>query len=109
MNNHESVEKNIDLMQLSVMVRNSSRTKDLQKCFSCVIDAMSKYPHSPQPHNLIGVLLVKEGNHAQAMKHFRAAWALDPTFIPARWNLENFGTFYSSGKFALDEEDCVAS
>ena len=26
-------------------------------------------------------------------KHFRAAYALDPTYIPARQNLEVYGTF----------------
>ncbi|MPN31218.1 hypothetical protein SDC9_178692 [bioreactor metagenome] len=39
------------------------------------------------------------------MKHFRAAWALDPTYIPARQNLDCYGTFFSNGKCAYDESD----
>ena len=42
-----------------------------------------------------------------AMKHFRAAWALDPAYLPARQNLDTFGTFFSHGKSAYDESDCT--
>ena len=48
----------------------------------------------------------KEGDHPGAMKHFRAAYALDPTYLPARQNLDHYGTFYSRGGCAYDESDC---
>ncbi len=67
---------------------------------------IGKYPHAPEPHNLFGLVLEKEDNHLLAMKHFRAAWALDPTYLPARYNLENFGSFSPQGKGAFDETDC---
>ena len=70
------------------------------------ITAMSVYPDAPQPHNLLGVLLEKQGDHLLAMKHFRAAYALDPTYWPARHNLDHFGTFHSTGRCAFDESDC---
>lgn len=38
-----------------------------------------------------------------AMKHFRAAWALDPTYLPARQNMDSF---YPSDKWAYNESDC---
>jgi len=38
-----------------------------------------------------------------AMKHFRASYALDPAYFPARYNLECFGNFYPKGKWAYDE------
>lgn len=50
--------------------------------------------------------LKKIGDHAAAMKHFRAAWALDPTYLPSRFNLNQYSEFYSSKKFAFDESDC---
>ena len=56
-------------------------------------DAMKNYPDAPEPHNIFGIVLEKQGNHASAMRHFRAAYALDPSYAPARQNLENFGTF----------------
>ena len=40
---------------------------------------MAENPHGAVPHNLMGILLEKESNHVLAMKHFRAAYALDPT------------------------------
>ncbi len=39
------------------------------------------------------------------MKHFRAAWALDPTYLPASHNLNTYGTFFSNGSCAFDESD----
>jgi hypothetical protein len=67
---------------------------------------MKNSPHAPEPHNLLGMLLENQGDHLLAMKHFRAAWALEPTYLPARYNLEVYGTFFSKGAGAYDEEDC---
>lgn len=53
---------------------------------------MSKYPHAPQTHNLMGIILEKKEEHAAAMKHFRAALALDPTYYPAKHNLDMYGS-----------------
>lgn len=39
------------------------------------------------------------------MKHFRAAWALDPSYLPAKHNLNTYGTFFSTGHCAFDERD----
>ena len=55
--------------------------------------AMSEAPHAPEPHNLMGIILENENDHIGAMKHFRAAWALDPTYLPARFNMEQYGRF----------------
>lgn len=52
--------------------------------------AMCLYPHSPIPHNLMGILMAKQKNHLLALKHFRAAYALDPTYLPARNNLDQY-------------------
>ncbi len=38
-----------------------------------------------------------QGNHLMAMKHFRVAWDLEPTYLPARQNLEVFGNTHSNG------------
>lgn len=80
----------------------------LQSCTERICEAMERYPHAPQPHNLLGIVLEKLGDHAAAMKHFRAAWALDPTYKPASHNLDTYGTFSSYGKCAYDESDVPA-
>ncbi len=107
MERKEISEKAEELNRLCVTVRELISLRDYEKCESLIRSAMGKYPHAPEPHNLIGILLEKKGDHLTAMKHFRAAWALDPTYIPARQNLDCYGTFYSSGKCAYDENDCV--
>lgn len=71
-----------------------------------IVKMLAKYPHSPVPHNLLGLLLEKESNHILAMKHFRAGYALDPTYLPCRYNMNQYGSMYPTGKFAYCEEDC---
>ncbi|HBF66762.1 MAG TPA: hypothetical protein DDW34_14815 [Clostridium sp.] len=102
-------ENNEDLFSLCRAVRELIDTQNYDKCKALIFDAMRRYPHSPEPHNLIGILLEKIGEHAAAMKHFRAAWALDPTYLPAQQNLECYGTFYSKGRCAYDERDCISN
>lgn len=68
---------------------------------------MLKSPHSAIPHNLIGILLEKQNMHLLAMKHFRTACALEPTYAPSRLNLERYGKFCSSGDGIYSEEDCL--
>ena len=77
-----------------------------QECKELITAAMGKYPHAPHPHNLIGILFEKMGDHHAAIKHFRAAWALDPAYLPARRNLDRFASYYSKGACAFDETDC---
>lgn len=96
-----------ELSTLCATVRELTVEGRYNQCEVLIFNAMERYPHAAEPHNLIGVLLEKEGDHLMAMKHFRAAQALDPTYLPARQNLESFGTFYSSGRCAYDESDCV--
>ncbi|MBE6904804.1 MAG: hypothetical protein E7476_00790 [Ruminococcaceae bacterium] len=104
---NEISESKKELNELCAAVRECAYTGEYQKCKNLIFDAMGKHPHAPEPHNLLGVLLEKEGDHLTAMKHFRAAWALDPTYLPARQNLDSFGTFFSKGKYAFDESDCT--
>ena len=99
-------EEKKELSELCDSVKNLAHEGSLSKCEKLIADAMGKYPHAPQPHNLMGVLFEIRKDHAGAIKHFRAAWSLDPTYIPARHNLENFASFYTNNKFAFDENDC---
>ncbi len=101
LNNRENLTKLCDT------VKDLIGMQDYQTCENMICQAMGSYPHAPQPHNLIGILLEKKGDHSCAMKHFRAAWALDPTYLPARQNLECYGTFFSKGRCAYDEKDCI--
>lgn len=55
-----------------------------------IVEAMARYPHSPIPHNLMGILLERQKNHLLALKHFRAAYALDPTYWPVQYNMDQY-------------------
>lgn len=94
------------LTSLCSEVRNMVTQGKLDPCLDRIRNAMAACPDAPQPHNLLGIVLEKQGRHTEAMRHFRAAWALDPTYIPAEQNLETYATFYSGGRCAFDESDC---
>lgn len=96
------------LMELCNQVRLLINDRKYEECEKMITDSMKKYPHAPEPHNLMGMFLEVDDNHLLAMKHFKAAWALDPTYLPSRHNLEAFGTFFSKGEGAYDETDCPA-
>lgn len=101
-----ALEKNQELTLLCGTVRTLLKHSEFQECELLISEAMGKHPHDPQPHNLFGVLFEQEGKHTEAMKHFRAAWALDPSYLPARCNMDHYGSFSYKGKYAIDETDC---
>lgn len=94
-----------EIEELCASVRKLVSEKKYGECISSITRVMGNYPHAPEPHNLLGIVLEKMGDHLMAMKHFRAAWALDPSYLPANHNLNTYGTFFSSGKCAYDESD----
>lgn len=81
------------LQRLALQIRFLAQEGSYEKGKQLTAEAMKEFPDSAEPHNLLGILLEKTGEHSLAMKHFRAAYALDPTYAPARKNLEVFGTF----------------
>lgn len=96
----------IECKKICMRVRTLIDAHAYEQCYEIITEAMKKYPSAPQPHNLLGILLENQGNHLLAMKHFRAAWALDPTYLPARYNLEVYGTFFTTKQGAYDETEC---
>lgn len=94
-----------ELDQLCMSVRAFVIDGAYETCIKLICQAMERHPHAPQPHNLMGIILEKVGDHSTAMKHFRAAWALDPTYLPATHNLNMYGAFVHNGDCAFDESD----
>ena len=54
----------------------------------------------------MGILFVSQQEQLAALKHFRAAAALDPTYLPARCNLELCASMNAQGSFAYSVSDC---
>lgn len=94
------------LFELSEKVRDLVRFNHIDECKKMVVEAMGEFPDSAEPHNLYGILMERMGEHVGAMKHFRAAWALDPTYEPAKRNMDLFGSFQPKMKMAYNESDC---
>lgn len=96
-----------ELEALCRSVQEFIRQKKYPECEEQIRQAMCRFPHAPHPHNLMGILLVNEGDHIAAVKHFRAAWSLDPTYLPSRYNLNQYTDFFQSRRIdAYSEEDC---
>ena len=95
-----------ELNDLIAKAKEMIEHREFDPCEALLATAMFQNPHSAVPHNLMGLLLEKRRRHEEAMKHFRAANALDPAYAPARWNLEGFAEFYKTRKDAYSVSDC---
>lgn len=94
-----------ELMELCLRVKNELENGNRERAFGDITDAMRDYPDSGVPHNLLGIWEERRNNHVSAMKHFRAAWALEPTLLCARWNLDVYGGGSLTVPCAYVEED----
>ncbi|WP_285944979.1 hypothetical protein [Faecalibaculum rodentium] len=91
---------------VTCQVRSLLKESRLDACRQVILDLMMQYPDAAQPHNLMGLLLEKEGSHIMALHHFRAAVALEPGHRPSLENLNRFSELYYSGEGVFAEEEC---
>lgn len=87
-------------------IRNLLLQQDYNECERQILAMMERFPHNPEPHNLLGIVSEKKGDHLLALKHFRVALSLNPSYAPAIHNLETYATLFSHGSYAIDENDC---
>lgn len=77
------------MTDLCMKVKNIYRRKDWDSCMELIQDIWNgNFNNSAVPHNLLRIMLESQGHHPDAMRHFRAAWSLDPTFLPASQNID---------------------
>ena len=69
------------------------RVRDILSSRSKIASAIMLDMDAPEPHNLLGILYEMMGDDNAARKHYRAAYALDPTFKPSCRNLERLVVF----------------
>lgn len=84
---------NTELINLCDRVREYLKQNAYKACMEDICYAMYLHPDAPEPHNLMGILMEKQHNHTGAMKHFRAALDLDPTYLPAQENMMDYARF----------------
>lgn len=73
-----------------------------EESYKIIVNALSENPDAPEPHNLLGLWNEFNKNYDLARKHYRAAYALDPTYKPASINLERVCTMFSSMNVPAD-------
>ena len=66
--------------------------------------AIGADPAQPEAYNLLGALLEIKGEQLEAQKFYRAALEIDPTFKPARTNLERATTWNKFGRIDLGQD-----
>ncbi|BFL76659.1 tetratricopeptide repeat protein [Finegoldia magna] len=89
----EGIKNEKDCMyEFSLIIKHKVDLGKYDECLELIYKKMAEFPHDPVPHNLLGILMEIKGNHLLAMKHLRAAWALDPSYTPASINLDNMGS-----------------
>lgn len=67
---------------------------EFEKSYKTIINAINLNPNAPEPHNLLGIWYEFKNDNDLARKHYRAAYALDPTYKPASENLERVCTLF---------------
>lgn len=87
----------LKLAKVEINKRNFDRAVELLQ------QATSLDTEKPEPFNLLGVIYELKNRHPEAMKMYRAALALDPTYQPASENLERAGKMSSSDAGDLDK------
>lgn len=98
-----------ELNNLCRVIKNYVNGWRWEECDRLIPKYMGLYPDSAVPHNLMGIVLEKRGRHTDAMKHFRAACALDASYAPASFNMALYSAFEKerSAEPAYDEQDCA--
>ncbi len=81
------------------------RRHEFKDAYPLIVEAIRANPDAPQPHNLLGIWFELMGDGDKARKHYRAAYALDPTFKPACRNLERICTMFEYGRIPFDFGD----
>ncbi|MCL6598317.1 MAG: hypothetical protein K6T81_06200 [Alicyclobacillus macrosporangiidus] len=81
------------------------RNHEFEESYKLIVKSLGLNPHAPEPHNLLGIWFEIKGNKDTARKHYRAAYALDPTYKPACENLERVCTFFPNWSIPYDFGD----
>jgi len=71
------------------------KARDFNRALAGIVEAMGLDMDAPEPHNLLGIYYEMTGDFQAARKHYRAGYALDPSYKPCCRNLERLSGFES--------------
>jgi tetratricopeptide (TPR) repeat protein len=92
MNEVEFTTSRLDLLLKEAVYK--LKSYDYEEAYQYIVDAGKEDPNAPQPHNLLGIWYECKGMNNYARKHYRVAYVLDPTYVPASENLERVSTLF---------------
>jgi len=100
-------ENAVDYHSLIQLAKRHITDRSFANARETVRKAISTDPANPEAYNLLGALLEIKGDWLDAQKFYRAALDIDPTFKPARMNLDRTTSWNKFGKIDLgsDNED----
>lgn len=85
------------------LAKDEINRRKFEKAIELLKKAISKESEKPEPFNLLGVIYELRGNHPEAMKMYRTALSLDPTYKPADENLQRASNIDFNQKGDLDD------
>ncbi|MEB3359002.1 MAG: response regulator [Synechococcales bacterium] len=74
--------------ELIIMARRCAQRQDFDSARQFIGEALKRSPHRPEGLTLLGQITEYLGDFLEALKLYRAALELDPTYQPARENLD---------------------
>ncbi len=95
----------VDYGSLIELAKRQISDRGFRAARETVRKAISTDPSQPEAYNLLGALLEIKGDWLEAQKFYRAAIDIDPTFRPARENLNRTTTWYKFGKIDLGSDE----
>jgi DNA-binding NtrC family response regulator len=96
-------EKVVDYATAIELAKRSINKMHFDAAVEHVRKAIYLDPSRPEGFNLLGALMEIRRDLDEARKHYRAAISLDPTYAPARKNLERVTSFRRHGSIVLGE------
>jgi DNA-binding response OmpR family regulator len=90
-----------DYYQMIELCKRHITDNRFEEAKAIVHKALAKDPSKPEAYNLLGAFLECRGDRIEAQKYYRAALEIDPSFKPARVNLERTGSSEKLGKIEL--------
>lgn len=94
-----------DFTRLVVEATNELRKCEMERSYRMILSALVADPNAAQPHNLLGVWYELNSDYELARKHYRAAYALNPTYKPASRNIERVCSMYFTNLSEVDYGD----
>lgn len=99
MNNLQSPDEELYHSFISKAI-DAIRNDQLGEGDACLRQALAFDYSRPEAFNALGFLMEKQGNRLKAQDYYRVALSLDPTFIPARNNLDRSVGLSEAGTWA---------